>query len=327
MTFLRAIFSPKSERIRRPLRMETLSGPTMGTHYGVKFVTDGHHDLPALHRQIQASVDGVDAQMSTWKPRSDLSRFNESAPGDWFPVSADLAFVVALGLGISALTDGAFDMSVGSIVNDWGFGPDGGSNVVPIGDMNATSVTFTDIKAQLHPPALFKSAPAFLDLSGIAKGFGVDAVAETLNRHGISNYVVEIDGEVRASGSKPDGSKWAVGLQRPDLSEPGILRVMALGTVAVATSGDYRRFFHADGVRYSHTIDPRTRRPTTSPVASVTVADTSCARADGLATALLVMGPEDGLAFASRNHISTLFLIRDGNTLVARRTHRFDELW
>jgi thiamine biosynthesis lipoprotein len=327
MTFLRAIFSPKSECIKRAPHMETLDGSTMGTRYGVKFVTDGHHDLPTLRRQIQAAVDSVDSQMSTWKPQSDLSQFNDSAPDSWFPVSADLAFVVTRGLDISSMTDGAFDMSVGSIVNDWGFGPGGCGNAVPKPNENAPPASFKDIKAQLSPPALFKSKPAYLDLSGIAKGFGVDAVAEALNRHGISNYIIEIDGEVRASGSKPDGTKWVVGLQRPDTSEHGVLRVMALGTVALATSGDYRRFFEKDGIRYSHTIDPRTRRPTTSPVASVTVADTSCARADALATALLVMGPEEGPVFASLNHISALFLVREGDTLVARRTHRFDELW
>ena len=182
MTFLQAIFRPR--RIQLSQRIETMSGMTMGTRYGVKLVTGGEHDLASLHMEVQAALDAVDGQMSTWKPRSDLSRFNASAPGDWFDVSADLAFVVALGLEISAMTQGAFDMSVGRLVNLWGFGPEGSRSSVPADDISA-SVSFRDIAVRQSPPALRKSVPAYLDLSGIAKGFGVDAVARTLERHGV----------------------------------------------------------------------------------------------------------------------------------------------
>jgi thiamine biosynthesis lipoprotein len=321
MTFWRRIFGSQ-RRPRSPLRLETFDGHTMGTRYSVKLVTTASTDVAIIAAHAHEAVDRVDMQMSTWKPQSDLSRFNASEPGDWFPVAADLASVVALGLQISELTDGAFDMCVGDAVNRWGFGPDGAevNLLAPSPDLPG----FRSLEVRLDPPALRKTAPLYLDLSGIAKGFGVDAIAGVLERHGIAAYIVEIDGELRAKGAKPDGTPWRVGISEPEAGANSVHHILALNTTAMATSGDYRRYFDVAGQRYSHTIDPRTGRPTTSTVASVTVADTDCVRADALATALLVLGPEKGPQLAERLRIDALFLIRTEHGLTERMTRRFD---
>lgn len=309
-----------ADRDRQP-RLDTLGGPTMGTRYGAKLVGATASTIALIAADVQAAIEAVDAQMSTWQPHSDLSRFNASAPGDWFPVSPDVARVVAIGLEISVFTHGAFDMCVGTAVNRWGFGP--GNPVTNSVWAEGGTPTFRSMAVRQDPPALRKSEPLYLDLSGIAKGFGVDAAAMALERHGITSYIVDIDGELRASGTRPDGSPWRVGLERP-AAATGLQHVMTIATTAVATSGDYRRFFEIDGQRYSHTIDPRTGRPTTSNVASVTVAHPTCVRADAIATGLLVMGGVDGPAFADRHGIDALFLLRTDQGLSERLTGRID---
>ncbi|MDB5586468.1 MAG: thiamine biosynthesis lipoprotein ApbE [Devosia sp.] len=324
MSFWRRLFGSTRRPVAAP-RLQTFGGDTMGTRYSVKLVATAGPDLAAIQAEAHAAIDAVDAQMSTWKPQSDLSRFNASEPGDWFAVAPDLAKVVALGLEISALTDGAFDICVGSAVNHWGFGPDAApvDVLAPPTDLPG----FRSIAVRLDPPALRKSGPVYLDLSGIAKGFGVDAIATVLERHGIAAYMIEIDGELRAKGTRPDGTPWRVGISQPEPGATGVHHVLALPTTALATSGDYRRYFDVAGQRYSHTIDPRTGRPTTSTVASVTVADPDCARADALATALLVLGADKGPAMAQRLKLDALFLIRDEGGLTEKMTGRFDRFF
>ena len=324
MSLWRRLFGSTRRPVAAP-RLATFGGETMGTRYRVKVVATGSLGLAAIQAEAQAAVAAVDAQMSTWKPISDLSRFNASEPGDWFAVSPDLAKVVALGLEISALTDGAFDMCVGSAVNHWGFGPDTAPvNVLaPPTDLPG----FRNLQVRLDPPALRKMEPVYLDLSGIAKGFGVDAISGVLERHGVGAYMIEIDGELRARGARPGGTPWRVGISQPEPEATGVHHVLALSTTAMATSGDYRRYFDVAGQRYSHTIDPQTGRPTTSTVASVTVADADCARADALATALLVLGAEKGPEMAQRLKLDALFLIRDGGGLIEKMTGRFDRFF
>jgi thiamine biosynthesis lipoprotein len=323
MTIWRRLFG-STRRPAAPLQLRTFGGETMGTRYGVKVVATAEL-IDAIQAVAHAAVDAVDARMSTWKPQSDLSRFNASEPGDWFTVSPDLAKIVALGLEISALTDGAFDMCVGSAVNHWGFGPDHApvNILAPPTDLPG----FHSISVRTDPPALRKSAPVYLDLSGIAKGFGVDAISGVLERHGIADYMIEIDGELRARGARPDGTPWRVGISQPEPGATGVHHILALPTIAMATSGDYRRYFDVAGQRYSHTIDPRTGHPTTSTVASVTVADPNCARADALATALLVLGADKGPEMARRLKLDTLFLVRSERGLIEKMSGRFDRFF
>lgn len=306
-------------------RLASFGGQTMGTHYKVTIVALAAVDVDTIAAAAHAAVDRVDAQMSTWKPDSDLSQFNASTPGDWFAVPADLVHVVALGLTISQATDGAFDMGVGSAVNHWGFGPDG----APVDVLGGPPVLpgFRSIAVRLDPPALRKSAPVYLDLSGIAKGFGVDAIAGVLEQHGIASYMIEIDGELRCNGAKPDATPWRVGISEPDAADERVHHVLSLKTTAMATSGDYRRSFEVAGQRYSHTIDPRTGRPTSSGVASVTVADSTCVRADAIATALMVLGPEEGLKAAERLGVEALFLVRTERGLTECKSGGFDRFF
>lgn len=323
MRSLKELFASFHGSKPRPA-LETISGSTMGTRYRIKFDAGGGPVDPLLHQTIQIAIDAVDAEMSTWKPRSALSRFNASTPGHWFGVPPDLATVVALSLEISEISCGAFDISVGDLVDAWGFGP---QRLRQSGRPRPSArrlPNFRDIEVDLSRSALRKSAPVSLDLSGVAKGFGVDIIASTLECYGVFRYAVEIDGEVRTRGTKSDGTPWMIGLERPEAEGRSIAQALKLETDAVATSGDYRHFFDEDGIRYSHTIDPRTGEPTRSAVASVTVADQTCARADALATALLVMGHNDGPAFAHKHGISAFFFIRDGNSLIERVTGDFE---
>ena len=298
--------------------MLEFAGPTMGTRYSVKifdppeFKTDIRFEVDALLRQ-------VNDQMSTYLPASEISRFNKSRSTDWFEVSQDLAAVVVVAQQISNQSSGAFDITVGPVVNAWGFGPDPSVRSVPDASRLASlldSVGYEKLSVRTDPPALKKSIASLqIDLSSIAKGFGVDRVVELLNQSGAEDVFVEIGGEIRASGDKA-GKWWKVGIEMPDSNSGAELiaahsiNVGAGDDQSMATSGDYRNFFEVDGVRYSHTIDPRTGRPIEHSLASVSVVMESCMRADAWATALNVLGPE-ALETAKRESLDVLLIARD----------------
>ena len=296
-----------------------LRGPTMGTQFSV--VLSGEGLQPEALERLQAEIDAelveVNAQMSTYLPDSELSRFNtEGGVGEAFGVSAELAEVVALALEISAASQGAFDVTVGPLVDAWGFGPDPRQRAL-LGD--ETIAALRDRvgyeKLLVEGASLRKTAADLrVDLSAIAKGHGCDRVAALVEAAGHANYMVEIGGEVRVAGSNPRGEAWRVGIERPTRDAEGARAVEAIlrvRDVSVATSGDYRNYFEQDGVRYSHTLDPRTGRPITHGLASVTVIDpASAARADAWATALNVLGPEAGLALAEERELAAYFLVR-----------------
>ena len=230
------------------------------------------------------------------KPDSEISRFNQSRSQEWFSVSRDTATVVAASLDVSRQTDGAFDITIGPLVNIWDFGPEERSRGVPSDAEIAAArarVGYQHVEVRVDPPALRKKIPdVYLDLSGIAKGFAVDQVAQLLEQGGIPAYMIEIGGEVRTKGTKSDGQAWRIGIERPVAGERSLQLVLRLGDGSVATSGDYRNFFEWEGQLYSHKIDPRTGRPVRNQVASVSVMDPSAMRADALATGLMVMQPE-----------------------------------
>ena len=297
-------------------RVTVITGATMGTSYSVKVPgLPAAVDRDALEYEIAGILEAVNAQMSTYRPESELSRFNAAGAAAPVMVSADTLAVVETALDVARLAGGAFDPTVGPLVELWGFGPDG-RRPVPSASRIADALAATGyghIYPTAAPPALDKGRDGIrLDLSGIAKGFGVDRVAEHLERRGVAYYLVEIGGELRGRGYSPRGDQWRVGIERPVAAERSVQRVVRLGGQALATSGDYRIFFEQDGARFSHLIDPRDGRPVDHGLASVTVIASSAMRADALSTALMVLGPDAGLELARREKIAAFFIAKAG---------------
>ncbi len=303
----------------------------MGTGYSVKLGENPDETvLEELERDIRQQLAAINAKMSTYIPASEISRFNESESVDWIPVSVELVEIVSLAQVISEQTAGAFDTTVHGLVTLWGFGAAGSVTHPPSKKQLASlleTTGFERIDWRRAPPALRKHHPELeLDLSAIAKGYAVDKVAETVEQAGINNYLVEIGGEIRVKGGKTESQGWRIAIQLPDARSGSPHRTMTLSEGAVATSGDYQNYFEADSKRYSHAIDPRSGRPISHALASVTVISEDCATADGLATALLVMGPEQGLAFAAANNIPALFISRGDGGFLEWATDSFKRL-
>ncbi len=309
-------------------RLTLVTGSTMGTSYSVKIPQlPARLDRDALERDIAEILEAVNRQMSTYRPDSELSRFNAGAPGTWIGVSPDTLAVVTEALRISRLTEGAFDPTVGPLVDLWGFGPGDSPQVVPAAERIETArrrIGHRHVRTKAAPPSLGKDRrDVQVDLSGIAKGFGVDKVAEHLERIGIDYYLVEIGGELRGRGYSPRGDTWRVGIERPVAAPGRVQRVVRLGGRALATSGDYRIFFERDGSRYSHIINPRDGWPVNHGLASVTVVAPTTLQADALSTALMVLGPEVGLALARREEIAAFFIAKTDGGFVERVTPTF----
>lgn len=287
-----------------------MNGPTMGTRWSALFFAPPEFDESPLRAALQAAVDAVDAQMSTWRPDSDLMRLNHAPAGEWVTVPPELARVLVLGLTIGRASDGAFDIGMGDAVRAWGFGP-AGADPAAIRDAMATARHPAHDLLELDGARVRKKGPITLDLNGIAKGFGVDRLAETVRAHGIASALVGIDGEMCALGLRPDGTAWTIAVEAPDPDRRAPQSILALQDAAVATSGDYRHWVQVQGRRLSHTMDPRRGAPLLSPPASVTVIAPSCAEADAWATALMVAGPKAGAELAARRGLDALFLLRD----------------
>jgi FAD:protein FMN transferase len=292
-----------------------ISGPVFGTRYHVNVVMENDQArLESLASGIKQVLEDVDASMSTWRPDSELSRFNSlTDQSEWTEISPALHTVLEQAREISRLTDGAFDITIGPVVNLWGFGPEARPEKVPDDETLASVLDATGyqkIELRGQPPSLRADPRQYLDLSAIAKGYGVDAVASFLAAEGISAYLVEIGGEVSARGRKPDGDFWRLAIERPVSGQRQVDRVVAIGNRAMATSGDYRNYYESGGERFSHTIDPKDGRPIDHNLASVTVVANDCMTADALATAFNVMGPEKAKALAVRENIAAYFIVR-----------------
>jgi FAD:protein FMN transferase len=300
-----------------------IHGETMGTWYSIRWVPVDADDPEAAQQAVDARLDEVNALMSTYDPDSELSRFNASMTTDWFDVSAETALVVRRALEVSELSGGAFDATVGPLVRLWSFGSGERTYEPPSDEKLAAAletVGFDRIEVRMDPPAIRKARPDVeLDLSGIAKGYGVDEVARLLSERGIVNMFVEIGGEIVVRG-KQERRPWRAGIERPETLQHRLHATIELTDEALATSGNYRNFFEKDGVRYSHTIDPQTGRPVTHSLAAVSVIADDCMTADALATALLVLGPDAGPQLADEQQIAALFLIHDGDGLVVRES-------
>jgi thiamine biosynthesis lipoprotein len=287
-----------------------LNGPTMGTRWQATFFAEPDFDPAPIRAALQAAVEEVDGQMSTWNAGSDLMRLNAAPEGEWVAVPAQLAAVLRLGLEIGRASGGAFDIGMGDAVMAWGFGPVGAS---PDGIRAAMTASRRPAHEALEmdDARVRKAAPIALDLNGIAKGYGVDRLAETLRDHGIVDALVGIDGEMRAMGLRPDGEAWTIAVEAPDAERRTPHSILALQDAAVATSGDYRHWVEVQGRRLSHTMDPRRGAPLIASPASVTVVARTCAEADAWATALMVLGPDRGATLARRSGLDALFLLRD----------------
>jgi len=310
----------------------SISGPTMGTSYSIKL-----SELPEsviqeeLHKDVDYILERINDQMSTYRPDSELSRFNRFAGRDWFDVSPETAQVVREALSISSKSRGAFDVTVGPLVNLWSFGPQQRERTVPSdGEIKDTLaiIGYQQLKVRATPPAMQKLVDGLeVDLSAIAKGFAVDQVADLLIQRGVKGFLVEIGGEIRTYGTKANRTPWTVGIELPADDQRSVQEVINLGDHALATSGDYRNFFIQEGKRYSHTIDPRTGRPVEHRLASVTVIAERCMFADAWATTLMVLGPEKGYEFAVGQDLAVVFVIRDKNGFSRKPTPAFNSIF
>jgi len=290
-------------------------GPTMGTTFTAKIAGPRLPESAAAAARdgVAGALDAVVARMSTYLPDSELSRFNRHSDASPFALSADTLAVFALAREVSALSDGAFDITIAPLVDAWGFGPGKAHRVVGDAEIAALAprVGWRGLAVDTAAGTVAKAhAGQRADLSGIAKGFAVDQAAQALDALGIADYMVEAGGEVRTRGLNPEGRPWQIAIERPDAMPPRPHVVVPLSGLAMATSGDYRIFFEEGGRRYSHEIDPATGRPVRHGLASVSVVARDCGYADAMATALIVLGPDRGYALAAAQNIAAHFIVR-----------------
>lgn len=297
-----------------PPQVVKIAGKTMGTSYHISWVGE-QEQAQAMQTKIDQRLVEVNNSMSHWQPDSLISQFNRLQSIEPMTIDADFATVVAESLWLAEQTDGALDVTIGPVIDLWGFGANGQVEQAPTAEQIAAAQAITGIsKVSLNAVELTKAEPQLtLNLSAIAKGFGVDAVADLLEQHEIGDYMVEIGGELRIRGTKPEQKPWRIAIERPDPNGRALHEVIEPGNNAVATSGDYRNFFEQDGVRFSHLIDPRTGKPIRNRLASVTVLSPSCMRADGLATAFSVMGAEATLNYANQHQLAVMVIEKAEN--------------
>jgi thiamine biosynthesis lipoprotein len=300
---------------------QSYSGATMGTTYHVR-VFPGEATVPAdIGDGIRRILNEINRSMSTYLEDSELNRLNRTPVGEPFAVSPALLEVLVLAGRIHRLTGGAFDPTVGPLVDLWGFGPEDTGNRVPGPGEIAELVGrhgIDKLEVREGDSVVVRRGPVRLDLSAIAKGYAVDRVSRYLVGQGLNSHMVEVGGELYLSGVKPSGEPWRIAVERPRAGARQVQRVLALSDAGLATSGDYRNFFEKDGKRYSHTIDPRTGYPIDHGLASVTVVADTSARADALATAFMVMGPDAALALADSRGIPVYLVVKDDEGFVDR---------
>lgn len=299
--------------------IRSLDGQTMGTTWSVSFIsTDA--DATILRAGIQQRLDAIVAQMSPWEGDSDISRYNRAPAGTWQDIPAEFHRVLSHALALAKDTAGAYDPTVGPLVNLWGFGPDGQRREPPDDAAIAAARTRTGWqRVELDPaqPRIFQPGGVSLDFSSIAPGFALDQIADFLDAGGVHDYLIETGGELRAGGSRGNGRPWQVAIERPidsDAADGSVStqHVIGLSGRSMGSSGDYRHFFKDGGQRYSHRIDPRSGRPVLNDVASVTVVARDGISADPLATALSILGVEEGMRYAQEYDIAVLFIVRNG---------------
>ena len=309
--------------------VEELSGPTMGSTYSVKYVrSEGVAPREVLQETTDAFLGELDRHLSTYRSDSDISRFNAMPAGACMAMPTMALQLVQAGEQLSSESGGALDLTVGPLLDLWGFGPQSRGERIPGPDEIArVRARVGHQHLRIDGDQLCKTGAVQLDFNSIAAGYAVDAVGERLRALGVTSYLVEITGELKAEGRKPDGSNWRVAIEAPRDNARVAQQIIALDGLATSTSGDYRNYFERDGKRYSHTLDPQTGAPITHALAAVTVVDASALRADGLSTVLMVLGPERGLAYAERHRLAALFVTRAGEGFQSTATERFAALF
>jgi len=311
-----------------------LSGLTMGTSYSVIAIDHtGEAKEDQLKQAIEKALKQVDDHLSNWNPASEISGFNASRSLDPVSMSPALAEVMQAAQAIHQASDGQFDVTLGPLIQLWGFGSKSKQNKTPTDDaVNAAlqasgqnrtlKVSGNTLKKQLPETEIY--------LAAIGKGYGVDVIARVIESFGIKDYMVEIGGDLYASGKNPDGQSWKIGVETPDAHDRTVEKIINLSNLGMATSGDYRNYFEKDGVRYSHILDARTGRPITHKTASVTVLTENAMLADAWATAMLVLGRERGLKIANKRDLAVLFIERGASSshtkFKATPSARFSEL-
>jgi thiamine biosynthesis lipoprotein len=286
-------------------------------------------ETTALRREIADHLERLEQQFSTYRPNSTVSRFNAARHTDWFPVEPEVAHVAAESRAISELTAGAFDVTVFPLVRLWGFGGMQRTNSLPGDDAIAATRALVDwrqLEVRSSPPAFRKvDARVEADFSSMAKGFAADAISGRLKALGVMNHLVQIGGDVKSAGSHR-GDGWRVGVEQPDSESRAVALVVALRGKALSTAGNYRNFIELNGKKFGHIIDPRTGRPAAGALVAVTVVEDSCARSSALATALLVLGSDEGLQLATREGLAAVFLLYGERGVVPHATDAFEEL-
>ena len=318
--------SPRALQARgeRPV---SFSGPTMGVSWNVKAFAPPGLALTAIPDQIQGLLNGLVAQMSNWEPDSHISRFNRAAAGGWLDLPPGFRHVIDRGLHWAELSGGAFDPTAGRLVDLWGFGPAGPAPLPSDAELEAARGDCGWDRLARDGARMFQPGGLHLDLSGIAKGFGVDEVSRALSHLGLMDHLVEIGGELRGAGVKPDGQPWLADIAAPPgVSLPGGPIRVALHGLSLATSGEYRRFVDHGGTRYGHTLDPRTGRPIANGLRSVSVVARDCLDADALCTAIGVLGPDEGRDFAVRHGVAAYLLVDNGDGLSETITPAFEAM-
>ena len=311
--------------------LETINGRTMGTTYTLKFTynqqsSESTPTRAQIEEAIQDELVQINALMSTYIEDSELSLLNKAPANTPFEVSDQTAFVINEALRINTLSEGMLDITVGPLVNLWGFGPQSRPEILPSKEDLALISRYVGVDKFSIKGNVVKKAHSkvYIDLSTIAKGYAVDRLALILEKRGITNYLVEIGGEMRLSGTKPNNQQWLVAIEKPSTTERSAQSVISIGNNAIASSGDYRNYFEDEGVRYSHLIDPSTGAPIQHNLVSVSVVAKSCMTADGLATALIVLGKERGFTIAEKNNIAALFITKEGEDFVEYPTSAYN---
>lgn len=303
-------------------------GSTMGTTYSIKTFTDTAYPVEKLRSLVDDRLMVIDQSMSTYIPQSEISRLNQNLSNEWLPVSVEICELLALSFQVSELSGGRFDITVGPLVNAWGFGPREVEIKPSDKDIRLLleRVGYRFVEFNCSKREVKKARPVYLDFSAIAKGYAVDQIGALLREHGFEQFMVEIGGEILLSGKKPESKAlWKIAIERPEFGGGKPIEVLALTDVGVATSGDYRNFIEWDGERVSHTIDPLTGYPVQHSLASVTVISHSVAHADAMTTALNVLGPDAGFALAESEALAAFFIVRTSDGFEVRTTPSFQK--
>ncbi len=308
-----------------------LSGSAMGTGWNVTYVRPDRDapDPDEVRRGIAEELERVEQSMSTWRPDSEISRFNRAPAGQWFPLSDSFIEVLQIALEVGEASGGAYDVTVAPLVDLWGFGAGRAGNRFEAPDPQAVRALLGTVGQNLleldrERSRLRKAVDGLaLDFSSVAKGYGVDRVAQWLAAQRLTDFLVEVGGEVRVMGKSPRRDAWRIAIERPELARGGVAAAIEVSDAAVATSGDYRNYFELDGRRYSHSIDPRTGFPVTHDLVSVTVVDSSAAVADAWATALIVLGAEQAARLAQQRGLAVYFIRRTDDGFSSSHTPAF----